>query len=189
MMLEVEVKVKTEHAQVRERLDSLNATHLEAITQVDTYYNHPSRDFGETDEAVRIRQESTSTDDSAAQLTYKGPLVDDASKTRREHELDIDDAETGDEILRLLGFTPVATVRKERDRFALHGVEVSLDGVASLGDFVEVETTASDADLDEAREQAFKITRALGLDPGDQIRRSYLELLLDSDDGAPPTGE
>ena len=40
------------------------------------------RDFAQTDEALRIRQVS-----GANQITYKGPKIDEATKTRREIEI------------------------------------------------------------------------------------------------------
>ncbi len=48
-------------------------------TEIDTYYAHPSRDFAQTDEALRIRQIG-----SATWITYKGPKGDRTTKTRRE---------------------------------------------------------------------------------------------------------
>jgi adenylate cyclase class 2 len=179
-MYEVEVKVPADHAAVRERLSELGAESLGTVRQRDTYYDAPHEEFVETDEALRIRRvrhDPARTDgDRETLVTYKGPLVDADSKTRREHETPVGDGETMDDLLCALGFEPVAVVEKERDRFRVGEHTVTLDAVTELGEYVEVETDS--ADVDAAREAVFGTLRDLGLDPADQLRTSYLELLL-----------
>lgn len=179
-MYEVELKVRSPHRAVRERLESLDAERLGAVTQEDTYYDAPHRDFAETDEALRVRRETPEDGESKAYLTYKGPLVDDTSKTREEAETRVGDASTAARILDGLGFEAAATVRKDRERYALDGYTVTLDTVDDLGEFVEVETEVDDG-LDTAREGAFAVLDRLGLDREDGIRTSYLGLLLAGD--------
>ena len=70
----------------------------------------------------------------------------------------------------------------EKDRTVLHieGYTVSLDRVDGLGEFVEIEAeAAASEDVAGVREGAVTVLRGLGLDPDDQIRTSYLGLLLD----------
>ena len=182
-MYEVEVKVRAEHGTVRDRLAELDADPLGGVTQVDTYFGAPHRDFAETDEALRIRRETRHEDrpdaETEAQLTYKGPLVDDDSKTREEIEAGVENGDDVTAILESVGFDPAATVRKDRERFAYDGFTVTLDAVTDLGEFVEVETEVADeVAVDAAREDAFELLRSLDLDPADQIRTSYLGLLL-----------
>ncbi|USZ68181.1 class IV adenylate cyclase [Halorussus salilacus] len=179
-MYEVEVKVRADHDAVRERLAELGADSVNEVAQEDTYYDAPHREFAETDEALRVREETPAEGEQATELTYKGPLVEAESKTRREIETAVEDGDAADAILSALGFDPAATVRKERERFAVGGYTVTLDSVEGLGEFVEVETEAED-DIESAREGAFAVLRDLGLDPGDQIRTSYLGLLLEKD--------
>ncbi|SFR69028.1 class IV adenylate cyclase [Halogeometricum limi] len=181
-MYEVEVKLPADHETVRARLAETDAVHDARVTQVDTYYGAPHRDFAETDEALRLRRETHRTDGEAdettTKMTYKGPLVDAESKTRTEHETAVADDESAMGILSGLGFDPVATVEKDRDFYSLDGYTVTLDAVTGLGEFVEVETETEDG-IDAAREGAFAVLRELELDPDDQIRTSYLSLLLD----------
>jgi adenylate cyclase class 2 len=177
-MYEVELKVRATHDAVRDRLAVLGADAVGTVTQVDTYYDAPHRDFAETDEALRIRRESS--DGTTARVTYKGPLVEDASKTRREVETSVDDGDRLDDIFGALGFAPAAVVEKERERYALDGYTVTLDTIADLGEFVEIEREAPESELETVREEAIDHLRDLGLDPDAQIRTSYLGLLLDS---------
>ena len=191
-MYEVEVKVPAELEVVRERLAALEADALGTVVQEDTYYDAPHRSFPETDEALRIRSETRCADDerteretgadteaASTRLTYKGPLVDDKSKTREEVETAVADDERMDAILTSLGFDPAATVRKERERFAVDDYLVTLDSVDGVGAFVEVELEADEADLESARDGALAMLERLGLDPDEQLRTSYLELKLE----------
>jgi len=179
-MYEVELKVPADHEPVRERLAEMGADSRGIVEQEDIYYDHPVREFGETDEAVRVRRESTD-DGSRAVVTYKGPLVEAESKTRREIETGVEDGEAMDRVLRELGFDPVTTVEKCRERFDHDGYTITLDSVAGLGEYVEVETESET--IAPAREGAVELLSELGLDPTDQVRTSYLGLLLADSDG------
>jgi adenylate cyclase class 2 len=176
-MFEVEVKVRADHESVRPALETRDVTQLGSVEQVDTYYDAPHREFAETDEALRVRRERTG-DDETVRLTYKGPLVDPESKTREEHETTVADGEAVEAVLAALGFDPAAEVRKERDRFELDGYTVVLDRVDGLGEFVEVETETSEADVTAARDGVHDLLETLGLDPDEGIRTSYLGLSL-----------
>jgi adenylate cyclase class 2 len=176
-MYEVEVKVRADHDAVRDRLAEREATERFAVTQVDTYYDAPHRDFADTDEALRVRTERRDGEETT-KLTYKGPLLEAESKSREEHETAVADPGAIRNIIDGLGFTPAAEVRKERTFFELDGYTVTLDTVEGLGEFVEVETEIDDADIELAREGAVELLDSLGLDPDEQIRTSYLGLLL-----------
>lgn len=180
-MYEVEVKIRADHGPVREQLAAMSADHIGSVTQVDTYYNAPDRDFAATDEALRVRRQ-TGDDDERVLLTYKGPLVDDTSKTREEAETRVVDPKAMENILAGLGYEAAATVRKERDRYAVADCRVTLDSVADVGQFVEVEhhTAVAEADINRARATVTDLLAELGLDPEESIQTSYLGLLLET---------
>lgn len=177
-MYEVELKVPADHDRVRARLEALGATDRGEVTQTDTYYEAPHRDFATSDEALRVRREEPKDGAGRTHLTYKGPLVESASKTRSEAETVVDDGDALRGILEGIGFDPAATVTKRRRRFGLRGYTVTLDSVAGLGDFVEVEQRAET--VAEARDGAIDLVEDLGLDSDEQVRTSYLELLQTS---------
>ncbi len=178
-MYEVELKVRTAHESVRKRLEEIGATRVESVRQEDVYYDAPDRDFAQTDEALRIREESL---DGATEtrLTYKGPLVESESKTREEAETAVSEPDELRAILDGLGYEPAATVCKDRDRYTVDGCTVTLDAVDGLGEFVEAELETED-DIDAARERLIDVLERLELDPDEQIRTSYLGLLLAED--------
>ena len=181
-MYEVELKLRATHEPLRERLADRGAVHEGTVTQRDTYYDAPHRDFAATDEALRVRIEEPVDGERAAEVTYKGPLVDDSSKTREEHETVVGSETEIRAVLGATGFDPAAVVEKERERFALDGYTVTLDEVAGLGEFIEIETAVeTEGDIPIARERARELLADLGLDTDATIRTSYLGLLLESE--------
>jgi len=179
---EVELKLRVDHESLREALTAAGADRVESRRQVDTYYDAPHRSFAETDEALRIRREEESDGDDVTKLTYKGPLVEAASKTREEHETVVDDDEALQGVLAGLGFEPAATVAKDRTYYSFEEYTVVLDVVDGLGEFVEIEREVPESEVEAAREDAIDLLEQLGLDPNEQIRTSYLGLLLAADD-------
>ncbi|MCX9014607.1 MAG: class IV adenylate cyclase [Candidatus Methanoperedens sp.] len=177
-MIEIEVKVGLDDPKRVERsLIAFGATPTGIEEQADTYYNAPDRDFGKTDEALRIRGE-----DNEYYLTYKGPKLDKISKTRKEVEVSINDAYSMGEILSSLGFTPVRNVVKKRKKYRLGELVISLDEVRELGSFMEVEFMAKDSHAnDEKLESIFKFIEKLGISRKSTIRESYLEMMLNNE--------
>ena len=178
-MLEVELKFRApDAARLIAQMHELGAGDLGTVEQTDEYFNHPQRDFAQTDEAVRVR----STNGRGA-ITYKGPLIDRETKTRREIEIELlgrdGEARMG-ELLRAIGFRPVLRVEKTRRQWSLRRQErefvVALDQVQGLGEFVELETMADEAELPEARDALQRLARELNLENSE--RRGYLTLLL-----------
>ncbi len=169
-MLEIEIKAYCDnHTEVLRRLKSLGGAFQEKILEHDVYYNHPCRDFAQTDEALRTR-----SIDKKSFLTYKGPKLDRMTKTRVEREVEFRDVETVMCILAELGFTTVDTVDKERVVYLLNDITVCLDTVYELGTFVELEKLGDDKENIER--ELFDWASKLGLSRFET--RSYLELKL-----------
>jgi adenylate cyclase class 2 len=180
MRYEVEMKFPvTDMPSLERELVGRGGSLSESVVERDVYFAHPARDFAHTDEALRIRRQG-----SENFLTYKGPKIDIATKTRQEIDLRLP---PGDEIasswialLSKLGFSILGEVRKSRRKtiIAWQGrrVEGSLDEVEGLGSYVELELIAADDDLDAARECIISLARNLRLTT--QERRGYLQLLL-----------
>lgn len=140
----------------------------------DRYFQHPCRDFGRTDEALRLSIRAGRTS-----LTYKGPKLDATTKARVEIDVPVADGEAAASLLEALGFQEVAVLRKRRARYAADGFEVALDEVPELGVFVELERQMPpDTDRRRAEADARALLAAWGLHATE--RRSYLELLHDA---------
>lgn len=195
---------------VEAALARLGATWHRTAAQVDRYFNHPSRDFAVTDEALRLRR----TDDTLA-ITWKGPRLDATAKTRRELELMLAQAavpaaagtqaavpaaagteaavpaaagepavqaalDRWTELLEALGFRQVREVAKRRRLATIvwqgAAIEIAIDHVAGLGDFVELELQADAAGIAAAAARVESLALQLGCTNPE--RRSYLEMLL-----------
>jgi len=203
---EVEQKYRVaDVAALEARLAGVNPGWHGEVEQVDRYFSHPTRDFAATDEALRLR----CTDDGV-RITWKGPRLDAAAKTRREIELPLAEAavpaaagaeaavpagaegkaataaspqgtlECWTDLLEALGFRRVREVAKRRRlaTVAWDGVsiEVAIDHVAGLGDFVEFELQADAAGIALAATRVESLARHLGCARPEP--RSYLEMLL-----------
>ncbi len=178
-MYEVERKFRVDHAAIRDALTDTAAEPLGTVRQRDTYYQHPVRDFAESDEAVRLREEAINDEDTpVVRLTYKGPRLDARQKVRVEHETEVADGSTLDAILRAIDFEPVATVEKRRERYRVGESQICLDSVSDLGEFVEVEVVDEGEEVSGAMAEADALERRLGLDAAPVEPRTYLELLL-----------
>ncbi len=164
------------------------------IEQIDLYLAHPSRDFRQSGEALRIRRDG---DDQC--ITYKGPKRAGPTKTREEREVPFASGpEAFNDLLVLfqaLGFQPVAEVRKHRRSACVshaptHSTErdsstkiseatITQDQVAMLGDFAEIEVVARDeADVPHAQRVVLELAESFGLDQLET--RSYLRMVLEN---------
>jgi adenylate cyclase class 2 len=173
-MLEVEAKIRVpDLAAIQTRLARLGAQDCGVIRERDVYFNAPHRDFGKTDEALRVRY----SEPGQAAITYKGPKARGFGvKTRTELTVTIAPPSAMEEILEMLGFLRVAEVHKIRHYFDLPGASIALDRVEGLGTFVEIEA-AAELTPAEANATVDRIVKTLGIE-GAYIPLSYLELLL-----------
>jgi adenylate cyclase class 2 len=179
-LLEVEMKyAAVDFAALEARLRDWGALEDPPRTDADHYFNAPDRNFAATDEALRLRRIGERNF-----VTYKGPKRDAQTKTRTEIEVPLaPGTEAAEDFARLLvhlGYRPVAVVRKVRRLFHLQrggfALEVTLDDVAEVGRFAELEIQAPEEQFDAARTVLLQTAAELGLSTGE--RRSYLELLL-----------
>jgi adenylate cyclase class 2 len=168
-LLEIEIKSYCDdHESVIQKLLAMGARRGGTRTERDLYLNHPLRDFRKTGEALRLRQ----VDGDNAILTYKGPRLSTVAKTRREEEVAVADFESMRTICTLLGFSPSGTIVKERETFMLDDVEICIDRVEDLGNFVELEMKGTEFERIES--ELFKLAGELGLKRFE--KKSYLEL-------------
>lgn len=172
ILLEIEIKAYcNNHKEIIERILSMGGERIETVKEKDIYFNHPCRDFRITDEAFRIRIR-----DSNSYITYKGPRMGGMTKTRYEEEVIVSDFDSMNNILLELGFTHVDNVSKERIIYNLQGIEICVDKVEDVGDFVELEKR--DMDRKSAEKELFSLAESLGLSRFEN--RSYLELKIEN---------
>ena len=187
---EVEAKFRVEDLTKLEwQLQHLAGTGFgEETAEFDTFFQHPRRNFVQTDECLRMRNRTLADGTSEYSLTYKGPKIDAVSKTRQEIEIPITEPATYENLLIALGFRKSASVHKFRRRMKWvvndRHIGIVLDTLPALPEgkrmFVEIEILATEAELDECRALVLGIAEQLGL--SEPIRDSYLKLVqLDAD--------
>ncbi len=179
--LEVEQKyVVDDEAALLSSLANQGLRLVDMEHQTDTYFRHPCRDFRQTDEAFRLRQNEQRT-----RLTYKGPRLASEVKIRPEIEVDVatEDIERWQSMLRQLGFEALAQVRKARRVYSnadASGMspQVVVDQVQQLGLFAEIEVVVTGPErVSTAQQQIETLADRLGLSRVQ--RRSYLAQLLE----------
>jgi adenylate cyclase class 2 len=180
-MLEVEVKYAVaEFGPIEAALAAHGIAPGPARRDADHYFNAPDRDFAVTDEAVRVR----SIGDKNF-VTYKGPKLDNETKTRLEIEVPLADGEEAAadfrRLLTHLRYRSVAVVRKTRRiaEFTRDGfkMQATLDEVDGVGRYAELEVVAPEDQADAAKVAVLTVAPELGLVHSE--RRSYLQLLLE----------
>lgn len=182
MSFEIEIKFRvTNPNDLRHRVEALGAVAGPELEQEDAYLSHPSRDFKQSGEALRLRREG-----SDHKITYKGPKFGGPTKTRSELEIPYgsgpEDADRLAKLMEALGFRPVAVIRKSRTPFQMtyhnRPMMVFLDRTEGLGTFAEVEALAATAaDLPAAQAAVLALATELGLTEVEP--RSYLRMLLE----------
>jgi adenylate cyclase, class 2 len=183
MGYEIEVKFRVaDHADLKRRLEARGLSPKATVEHRDAYLAHPSRDFAVTGEAFRIRGEGDSN-----RITYKGAKLGGPAKTREEIEVEFArGAEAREQLTRafeLLGFRPVAIVRKRRSEYHLEHqgrpMVVALDDADGVGTFAEVETLVdAESELPEAQRAVLALAGELGLSEVEP--RSYLRMVLEA---------
>ena len=181
---EVELKFAVDRFDdLRTILQEENAVSKGTQQHRDTYYAHPSRDFVETKEALRVRR----IDDQPL-VTYKGPKLAGEVKTRIELEWELSpgdaDGDKMEALLVHLGFRRVAEVIKRRESFELSwrnvATTVTLDDVEGVGKFSEIERVSDSDCRDEAQADVASLAKRFGLTVAEP--RSYLSMLLELND-------
>ncbi|SMP74336.1 adenylate cyclase, class 2 [Neorhodopirellula lusitana] len=198
-MFEIEMKFRVDdHDGLIERIAQAGGVHVSRMTNEDTYFNHPCRDFVQTGEALRIRRE-----DGVPMVTYKAPKLgvglsaeSDAAnsagqvKAREELEWRLDpgdqDGTSMQRLFQHLGFRQVAVVTKDRRTYRIGSdhaaMTVTVDEVESVGRYAEIECmlptdAPTDEEVAEARGRVVKLAGELALAEAES--RSYLRMLLE----------
>jgi len=169
--MEVEAKFRSPgNDKLEKALTRLGAKKVFSGSMEDIYFVHPARDFGRTDEALRLRR--TEAD---SELTYKGPRMPSTTgKSREEITLKVSDPLAAQRIVERLGFKEGFTVTKRRDSYIYDKLRIELDLVDGLGEFVELEVLTESPERSLALLES--VTNELGLDRPEPL--TYLELLL-----------
>jgi len=101
-------------------------------------------------------------------LTLKGPRMKSRYKKRMEIELSVGDHKVAKTLITFLGFEMVTHYKKRREEYRLGPASVTLDHLARIGWFVEIETRPARIET---------IRKKLGIRQADREEKTYLEIL------------
>ncbi|GAB3169640.1 class IV adenylate cyclase [Myceligenerans halotolerans] len=177
-MIEAELKARVHEPEaVMRRLDERAVPRVEVYA--DTYYDRPDGSLEAAGRELRVRT-IHGPDGTRTLLTYKGPVVDEASGSKPEHETRAEDPAAVHEIIRGLGYIPTITFEKRCRNYDLRvdgrRVLASLVRVPEIdGIWIEVETLAVPDDLDAALTAVRTVLADLGIDETTITRDLYTD--------------
>lgn len=170
MNIEIEAKMRlSDREQVERKLAALGATLEAELLETNVYFDTDKRALKSSDQGLRIRTERMADGSQRTTITHKGPRAHGRLKSRSETEVQVHDAADAAELLRALGYSPVLSFEKRRQRWRLDACHVELDTLPHLGQFIEIEGASDEAVL--------AVREKLGLDKTPLVRASYIAML------------
>ncbi len=169
-MREIEIKAKVQNAVKLKEVIQINGVKLgQAIKQHDVVYCLPGSIENHKDAVwMRIRTEN----DVKHILTLKRSVEGHLDSI--EHETVIEDADEMTAILKQMGYVMYSDLTKTRQKGKLDDIEICLDHVDGLGDFVEAEKLVADTENgDDVRAELWSFFENLGIDKKSEVFKGY----------------
>ncbi len=150
-------------------LRDIGAKYVCDISETNTYFDTQMDDLKTSDQGLRIRVEDHGDGGVKAVITHKGPRAHGRLKSRSESEAEVVDAREAADLLSALGYVPVLSFEKKRQRWEMDGCRVELDTMPLLGDFIEIEGPHDDV--------VMSVREKLGMADKPLIKASYIGML------------
>jgi adenylate cyclase class 2 len=176
-MYEVEVKARLRNReQVIKKLNDLGCTFSEELHQIDSIFIPEGVVFPPPlgVPVLRVRQQN-----NKSIFTLKIPQS--SKQDCIERELEISDGEKMLEVIRLLKYQQVPTVEKKRIKTNYKDMEIVLDIVERLGEFIEVEKIVTDTDPNarmKIQEELFAFLAEIGVTKEDNVIDGKYDIML-----------
>lgn len=183
MNIEVEIKIAIENFdEIKAKVSGVGKL-IKSINQVDEYYIPSHRDFfaqkPHPTEWLRIR-----TNPDKVIFEYDKSINKKANGEQdcaEEYETVVSNGEELRKILNFLDFKKVITVDKQREYWDCGNIEVAIDKIKGLGDFIEAEAKGNFDSNDKAKEACLEFLENLGMKNPEslQINKGYPVLILE----------
>jgi adenylate cyclase class 2 len=177
-MYEVEVKARLkDRAMVKEKLESLGCKFGDELHQVDTIFapkGTPYPLFPLGTPAIRVRKQN-----EKYFFTLKIPQQNYQDSIEREME--IKDGPMMVEIFELMQWDNLPTVDKKRIKTNYKDMEIVLDTVKDLGEFIEVEKVVTNDDRGERekiQDELYIFLETIGVSKEDYVIGGKYDLML-----------
>jgi adenylate cyclase class 2 len=150
--------------------------------QKDTYFIPSHRDFlkqNPISEWLRIRESN-----KGISLNYKNwhNKHNAEAVSCDECETEFEDVNALKKILENLDFKEIVVVKKNRSNWLYNNTIISIDKVAGLGNFIEIELDEVDGkfeNVEESKKHLFNVLEELGVKIGDPIFMGYPHIILE----------
>jgi adenylate cyclase class 2 len=177
-MYEVEVKARLKDRQAfKTKLEGLGCKFSEELHQIDDIFTPTNEEFPPPmgRPVLRIR-----TQNGKFIFTLK---INQSSRTDCiEREVVFDKKEQMQDIIKLMGFKHDVTVEKKRIKTMYKDVEIVLDTVDQLGEFVEAEKIVTESNPEvrkQIQEELMNLLVELGVERSDQVIDGKYDIMLE----------
>lgn len=176
-MYEVEVKARLKDREsIINKLISMGCSFGEELHQIDHIFIPRESEFPPAYDVpvLRVRKQN-----DKHLLTLK--LSQSNRQDCIEHELEISDGDKMLEIMNLINYKKVPIVNKKRIKTNYDGMEIVLDIVENLGDFIEVERIVDEDDFQirqKIQEELLDFLTNLGVLKEDHLAGSKYDIML-----------
>jgi adenylate cyclase class 2 len=173
-MREIEIKARVASiATVVEKLEQAGIVVSEPVRQRDEVFGIPgvAGDSANSEPWLRIRTE-TKNSNTKYVYTLKKSVTNQLDSI--EHETVVEDADELRQIILHSGFVPFSEVTKTRRKAKIGDIEICIDTVEKLGDFVEAEKlTGEDADYEAVAMELWELLEQYGANRSDEVTDGY----------------
>lgn len=169
MIKELRIPVEDPEEVAEKLIDEAEAREVDIVDQKDVYYGSIKL-YEKMDKPflLRIREES-----SKVFLEYKSQS--DGAVERKK--ILVESPDEAREIFEAIGLEEVLEIEKKRRKFELGRMDVNVDSIDSLGDFIEFRIPEEDG-----RAPAESALEAIGKEKEDLTDQSYVSMLLEGED-------
>jgi len=149
MPQEIEIKLKSPHEPVREKLRQLQAHHTGTVHETNIFFDRDG-ELRKKDSGLRVRF-TQNLDPSnpkpavcngagqSALLTFKGPAATHGLRAREAFDLSLSPPDQIIPLLQALGYHQILRFEKHRESWQLDLCKIELDTMPIFGTFIEIE--------------------------------------------------
>jgi adenylate cyclase class 2 len=180
-MREIEIKVRVADKQaLLAVLGAQNVALSEPVTQRDRVFGREGVDGGSNNSAPWLRIRTETRNDEIKQIfTLKKSVTNQMDSI--EHETEVTNADELAKIIQHMDFTPYSDLTKTRQKAHDGDIEICVDTVEGLGDFIEVEKlTEEDVDYNAIVAELWAVLDKYGLKREDEVTDGYDVLMRKS---------
>lgn len=187
MQKEVEIKIKidTKEQELFKKWLALNAKSYGILKITDYYldnskssfYSDSKKGYKEALNFLRVR-----ATDKGSFITFKKRDVDQDGETLcvNEVETGVADENKTIEIFKLLNFTAVTKIKKQRSVYVYDIFEIVFDEVEELGNFVEIELKNYSGEVKPGIQKIYDLLKSIGINKFIQYDYGYITIYLNS---------